>query len=175
MSSDILLPAWYVLHTKSRFESVVHDGLVKKSVEVFLPKIFVQSKRKDRKKMIRVPLFPGYVFVKTDLNPYHHLEILKTTGAVKLIGNKTEPVPVNHQTIDSLRIMVQGDFPVMTGVRFQAGDRVVVLNGPFAGVIGEFIRYKGGGRVVVNVEALGQYAAVEVSEEDVEIQPVLIS
>jgi transcription elongation factor/antiterminator RfaH len=175
MTSDILLPAWYVLHTKSRFESVVHEGLIKKSVEVFLPKIWVQSKRKDRKKMIRVPLFPGYVFVKTDLNPYHHLEILKTAGAVKLIGNKTEPVPVSHQTIDSLRIMVKGDFPVMTGDRFQAGDRVVVLNGPFAGVIGEFIRYKGGGRVVVNVEALGQYAAVEVSEEDVEIQPVLIS
>ena len=175
MSSDILLPAWYVLHTKSRFESVVHDGLIKKSVEVFLPKVLIQSKRKDRKKMIRVPLFPGYVFVKTDLNPYHHLEILKTAGAVKLIGNKTEPVPVNNQTIDSLRIMVQGDFPVMTGARFQAGDRVVVLNGPFTGVVGEFIRYKGEGRVVVTVEALGQYAAVEVSEEDVEIQPDLIS
>lgn len=175
MSSDILLPAWYVLHTKSRFESVVHDGLIKKSVDVFLPKVLVKSKRKDRKKMIRVPLFPGYVFVKTDLNPYHHLEILKTTGAVKLIGNQTEPIPVTPQTIASLRIMVQGDCPVMTGARFQSGDRVVVVNGPFTGVIGEFIRYKGEGRVVVTVEALGQYAAVEVSEEDVEIQSELLS
>jgi transcription antitermination factor NusG len=63
----------------------------------------------------------------------------------------------------------------MTGARFQAGDRVVVLNGPFTGVVGEFIRYKGESRVVVNVEALGQYAAVEVNEEDVELQPELIS
>jgi len=175
MSGDILLPAWYVLHTKSRFENVVYDGLIKKSVEVFLPKVLIKSKRKDRKKMIRVPLFPGYVFVKTDLNPYHHLEILKTTGAVKLIGNKTEPVPVTGQTIDSLKIMVRGDCPVMTGARFQSGDRVVVVNGPFAGVVGEFVRYKGEGRVVVTVAALGQYAAVEVSEEEVEILPDLIS
>lgn len=175
MSSDLLLPAWYVLHTKSRFESVVYEGLVKKSVDVFLPKVLIQSKRRDRKKMIRVPLFPGYVFVNTDLEPHRHLEILKTAGAVRLIGNKTEPVPVAAETIDSLKIMVQGDLPVLTGARFQAGDRVVVVNGPFTGVIGEFIRYKGAGRVVVNVEALGQYAAVEVDEDDVEILPDLIS
>jgi len=60
---------WYVLHTKSRFENVVNDGLGKKSIEVFLPKITVKSKRRDRKAMIRVPLFPGYLFVKTDLAP----------------------------------------------------------------------------------------------------------
>jgi transcriptional antiterminator NusG len=28
---------WYVLHTKSRHENVVNDGLLKKSMEVFLP------------------------------------------------------------------------------------------------------------------------------------------
>jgi transcription elongation factor/antiterminator RfaH len=174
MTGDILIPAWYVLHTRSRFENVVHDGLVRKSVEVFLPKVLVQSKRRDRKKMIRVPLFPGYVFVKTDLNPYKHLEILKTIGAVRLIGNKNEPLPVVNGVIDSLKIMVRAEFPVTTGSRFQAGDRVVVVEGPFTGVTGTFVRYKGHGRVVVNVEALGQYAAVEVREEDVEVQTEII-
>jgi len=41
MASDKLIPAWYVLHTKSRTESVVHEQLQKKTVEVFLPKIIV--------------------------------------------------------------------------------------------------------------------------------------
>lgn len=175
MSGDILTPAWYVLHTKSRFESVVHDGLVKKSVEVFLPKALVQSKRRDRKKMIRVPLFPGYVFVKTDLNPHEHLDILKTIGAVRLIGNKNEPISVASEVIDSLKIMVTGEFPVETGFRFQTGDKVVVLNGPFAGIVGVFVRYKGSARVIVNVEALGQYAAVEVDAQDVESQSAFLS
>ncbi|MDX9786734.1 MAG: UpxY family transcription antiterminator [Desulfobacterales bacterium] len=175
MSGDNLTPAWYVLHTKSRFENVVHDGLVKKSVDVFLPKALVQSKRKDRKKMIRVPLFPGYLFVKTDLNPYAYLEILKTVGAVRLIGNKNEPISVANDVIDSLKIMVSGEFPIETGNRFQPGDRVVVLSGPFTGIVGIFVRYKGSGRVIVNVEALGQYAAVEVDAQDVEIQPAFLS
>ena len=54
-----LVPAWYVLHTRSRFEQVVYDGLEGKSLTTFLPKITVMSKRRDRRKKIRVPLFPG--------------------------------------------------------------------------------------------------------------------
>jgi transcriptional antiterminator NusG len=166
---------WYVLHTKSRFENVVNDGLLKKHIEVFLPKVTVRSKRRDRKTMIRVPLFPGYVFVKTDLHPHHHLEIVKTVGAVRLIGNKQGPIPVPDETVASLKIMVSTDYPVTTGNRLQKGDRVLVVSGPFAGVVGTFVRYRGQGRVIVNIEALGQYAGVEVSQEDIEIVPKILT
>jgi len=175
MTNKKLEPLWYVLHTKSRHENVVSDGLLKKSIEVFLPKVTVRSKRRDRKAMIRVPLFPGYVFVKTDLHPHHHLEIVKTAGAVRLIGSKLAPVPVSEETIDSLRIMVTSDNSVTTGYNLQKGDRVMVVYGPFTGVIGTFVRYRGKGRVIVNVEALGQYAGVEVGEEDIEIIPKILS
>jgi transcription elongation factor/antiterminator RfaH len=158
MAGDKLTHAWYALHTKSRFENVVNDGLAKKTLDVFLPKITVKSRRRDRHKMIRVPLFPGYVFVRTDLNPYEHVEILKTTGAVKLIGSARGPVPIADTTIDSLKIMVATDEEVVTGTRFQKGDRVMVVSGPFAGVTGIFSSYRGDGRVVVNIEALGQFA-----------------
>jgi transcription elongation factor/antiterminator RfaH len=168
MKLSNLTYSWYVLHTKSRFENVVNEGLIKKSIEVFLPKVQVKSKRRDRKAMIRVPLFPGYLFVKSDLNPNEHLEIVKTVGAVRLIGNKDGPIPVPSDTIKSLEIMVGGNNPVITGTRFKKGDRVIVVYGPFAGVIGTFARYKGKGRVIVNIEALGQFAGVDVSEEDIE-------
>lgn len=175
MPSDQLIPKWYVLHTKSRFENVVNDGLLKKSIDVFLPKITVPSRRKDRKKLIRVPLFPGYVFVQSDLNPSHHLDILKTVGAVKLIGDQRGPISVSEETIESLRIMVLAEQPITTGYQFQKGDRVMVTNGPFTGVIGIFDRYRGEGRIIVYIEALGQFAAVEVSVEDVEKLPDISS
>ncbi|NNG02453.1 MAG: UpxY family transcription antiterminator [Desulfobacteraceae bacterium] len=168
MTPDKLIPAWYVVHTKSRFENVVYDGFCKKSLDTFLPKIKVRSKRRDRKLMINVPLFPGYLFVRTNLNPYEHLEIVKTVGAVKLIGNQTGPVSVPDETIESLKIMVAANQDVATGSRFEKGDRVIVVNGPFSGVVGTFSRYHGHQRVVVEIEALGQYAGVEVSEDDVE-------
>ncbi len=171
---DKLVRSWYVLHTKSRFENVVNEGLTKKSIEIFLPKVKVRSKRRDRKAMIQVPLFPGYVFVKTDLNPYEHIEIVKTVGAVRMIGNRDGPVAVPEVNIESLKIMVAGNNSVTTGRRFRKGDRVMVVDGPFAGVTGTFIRYKGKKRVVVYIEALGQFASVEVREDDVEIIPQLL-
>lgn len=166
---------WYVLHTKSRHEKVVNDLLLKKSVEAYLPMVTVRSKRRDRKVMIRVPLFPGYLFVKTNLHPDSHLEVVKTAGAVRLIGNKQGPVPVPGETVDSLQIMVESSHDVTTGYRLKSGDKVMVVYGPFAGVVGTFVRYGGKGRVIVNVEALGQYAGVEVSEEDIEIIPRILS
>ena len=175
MDANELSVSWYVLHTKSRFENVVYDGLCKKSVDVFLPKVMVRSKRRDRKLMIRVPLFPGYVFVKTDLNPYRHLEILKTTGAVRLIGTQNSPIPVPDVTIDSLKIMVAGENEVVTGRLLQKGDSVMVISGPFAGVTGTFVRYRGKDRVIVNIEALGQHAGVDVDEDDIELMPQISS
>lgn len=172
---DKLVRSWYVLHTKSRFENVVNEGLTKKSIEIFLPKVKVRSKRRDRKAMIQVPLFPGYVFVKTDLNPYEHIEIVKTVGAVRIIGNKDGPVAVPRVNIESLKIMVAGNNSVITGTRFKKGDMIMVVDGPFAGVTGTFIRYKGKEHVVVYIEALGQFASVEVREDDVEIIPELLA
>ncbi|MBW2249890.1 MAG: UpxY family transcription antiterminator [Deltaproteobacteria bacterium] len=166
---------WYVLHTKSRFENVVNDGLINKSMEAFLPKVQVRSKRRDRKAMITVPLFPGYLFVKTDLSPHNHLEIVKTTGVVRLIGTKDGPVPVSQTAIESLKIIVEGNNQVSTGYRLKNGDRVIVVSGPFAGVSGIFVRYRGQERVVVNIEALGQYASVEVHKDDVEILSEIFS
>ncbi len=169
--ASTLQSAWYVLHTKSRFENVVKGGLLKKTVEAFLPKITVPSKRKDRKKMIQVPLFPGYVFVKSDLHPTHHLEIVKTAGAVKLVGNESGPISVPDATIESIKIMVESQQPITTGYQFTKGEHVMVVDGPFLGVVGVFERYGGHGRIVVHIEALGQFAAVEVETRDVEKVP----
>jgi transcription elongation factor/antiterminator RfaH len=175
MTSDLFPESWYVVHTKSRFENVVTDGLLNKSLEVFLPKIRVPSRRRDRKLMIRIPLFPGYLFVRACLDPYQHVEILKTTGVVRLIGNRQGPLPVPFETVESLKIMVASDNPVTTGHRLQKGDKVMVISGPLAGVVGTFVRYKGKSRVVVNIEALGQYAGVDVEEADIESLPKILA
>ncbi len=85
------------------------------------------------------------------------------------------PVPVRDETIESLRIIVSADEDVATGNRLKKGDKVLVAAGPFTGVTGAFVRYRGKRRVVVNVEALGQYASVDVSTDDIELLPQILS
>jgi transcription antitermination factor NusG len=77
--------------------------------------------------------------------------------------------------MDSLKIMVSTEGEVITGTRFKKGDRVMVVSGPFAGVTGVFSSYRGDDRVIVNIEALGQFAAVNVDATDVEKLPEILS
>lgn len=158
---------WYVLHTKSRSEKVVNDILQKKSIESFLPTAHVRSKRKDRRVMLDLPLFPGYVFVRTSLYTDSYLSILKTPGAVRLIGNKDGPVAVAPPIVESLKIMVNSGESILTGMEYMEGEKILVVNGPFTGVTGVFSMYKGVGRVMVYIDILGQSASVEVNEEDI--------
>jgi transcription elongation factor/antiterminator RfaH len=174
MTYEELKRAWYVLYTKSHFENIVDEGLRKKSFEVFLPKIKVVSKRKDRKIILNSPLFSGYIFIKTNFLPSEHLEIIKTPGVVRFVGNKQGPVPVKDETIESLKIMVSVGTPVTTGKKLKKGDRVMVISGPFTGIIGDFVRYRGKSRIIVNIDALGQFAGVDIEEEDVERLPEIL-
>ncbi len=168
---------WFALLTRSNFEQTVYNSILKKKIPVFLPTIKKKSKRKDRSLMIEVPLFPGYIFVESTLLPADQLNILKTTGAVRLLGTQSTPVPVPDVHIESLRILVNSDADLITGtsVNLESGDPVVILEGPMAGVRGEFTRYKGHGRVVIKVDALSQYVGVEVEEDNIEKVPGLLA
>ena len=100
--------------------------------------------------------------------------MLKTAGVVKLIGNRDVPIPVKPEIIESLKIIVQANEQVETVNCLKQGDAVRVVAGPFAGVIGIFIQYQSAVRVVVNIDAMGRAASINVAAEDVESLSVKI-
>lgn len=168
---------WFALLTRSNFEQTVFDQIQKKRIESFLPKTRKPSRRKDRKMMIEVPLFPGYIFVRSTHESAYQLQILKTTGAVRLLGNTRGAVPVPGRQIESLKILTHAGTDLLTGscVHLKKGDPVLVLEGPMAGLKGEFFEHKSGGRVIVKIDLLGQYAGVEIDADNVEKIPDLLS
>jgi len=168
---------WFALITRSNFEKTVHASLCHKNIDAFLPTMRKQSRRKDRKLMIETPLFPGYIFVKSTTAPAAQLQILKTIGAVRLLGNPKGPLPVPDSQIDSLKLLTSAKQDLITGttIQMQKGDPVIILEGPMAGLKGEFFQHKGKNRVIVKVDLLGQYAGVEVDSNNVEKIPDLLS
>jgi transcriptional antiterminator NusG len=156
---------WYAVHTRSRFEQKVYDGIFGKSIEVFLPRIQVMSRRKDRRKKILVPLLPGYVFVRTDLNPEEYLNVLKTVGVVRMVGFQGKPVPARDEEIASLMILDGTDRTVQNRAYMNKGDRVMIMEGPLKGLVGFYLGHKGASdKVVVSVELL--HRSLEVDLED---------
>jgi transcriptional antiterminator NusG len=133
---------WYAVHTRSRHEYKANTGLTQKNVTTFLPQIEVWSKRKDRKKKILIPLFPGYLFVEAPfLNNETKLIILKTFGVVSILGKKeaSEPIPVPDDKIDAIRRMVNTKVEVLTVQFPKVGEPARIIDGPFAGIEGIII------------------------------------
>jgi transcription termination/antitermination protein NusG len=156
---------WYALHTRSRFEQKVYEGLSGKSLEAFLPRIQVMSRRKDRRKKILVPLIPGYVFVRSLLVPEEYYQIIQTVGVVRMVAFKGQPVPANDQEISSLMILDGTDRTVQNRDYMRKGERVMIMEGPLKGLTGFYLRHRGKtDRVVVSVELLQRSLEVEIED-----------
>jgi len=163
MSEDTL--NWYAIHTRSRFEQKVFDGLRGKSIESFLPKMLVMSRRKDRRKKILVPLLPGYVFVQSDLNNTEYLQILKTVGVVRMVGIKGRPAPAKEEEIASLMILDGTDRTVQNRAYMNKGDRIMIMEGPLKGLVGYYLRHKGqSDKVVVSFDLLQRSLEIEIED-----------
>lgn len=132
---------WYAVSTKSRHEYKAYTGLSQKNLTTFLPEMEVWSKRKDRKKKITVPLFPGYLFVNAVLDNETKLTILKTVGVVRILGKKlnTEPLPVPEEKILAIQRILEKKVEMFSLQYPKAGEPARIMDGPFAGIEGTVI------------------------------------
>lgn len=102
---------WYVIHTRSRHEDKVEFSLLHKGLEIFLPRITVRSRRQDRRIYLEVPLFPGYLFVHSDLESRAYYEIIRLPGVVRLLGINGRPSPVPLEKMESIKTILASDRP----------------------------------------------------------------
>jgi len=157
--------SWYALHTRSHFEKKAYDMLRGKSIEAFFPRVQVMSRRRDRRKKILVPMLPGYLFVRSDLRPREHLEILRTVGIVRIVGFQGRPVPASEHEIASLMVLDGTDRTVQNRKYMKTGDRVMIMEGPLKGLVGFYLRHKGqSDRVVISIDLLRRSMEVEIDD-----------
>ena len=162
-------PSWYAVRTRSNFENKVLRQLQGRSITSFLPKVWVWSRRRDRRKKISVPLFPGYLFVRVELNAQTHLDVVKAAGAVNLVGIQGRPVPVNDDEMANLQVLDGTDRSLSQINGLKKGDRLMVIDGPLKGLIGTYQRLKDkSARLVVGLSLLNRSVAVELDDWAVE-------
>lgn len=134
---------WYAVYTKSRFENKVLADLQQKNLKTMLPIMLVWSKRKDRKKTISVPMFPGYVFVDMDTpDSRTMLSILTTTGVVRILGNREDGKPrcVPEKEIEAIKRLVSSHAEIQHSHYPHSGEAALIVDGPFQGIQGHVIK-----------------------------------
>jgi transcription antitermination factor NusG len=154
-----LEPRWYAVYTRCHQERIVKSQLDGKDVENFLPTFERISQWKDRKKLIQVPLFPGYLFVKIAL--LRRLEVLNAYGAVQIVGNSTGPLPIPEEQIASVRTFVEVGLKCDPHPYLKVGTKAKIKEGPLAGFEGILIRKKNRSLFVLSVDLIQRSISVE--------------
>ena len=152
---------WYALQVKPRSEKLVSQLLNHKGVEEYLPIYRAQHRWSDRMAAVELPLFPGYVFCKTDWS-LSVPPILTTPGVLRVLGVGGVPAPVDDSEIEAIQTVLRSGTAAMPWPMPKVGDRVYVEQGPLRGIEGVLIELKNQSRLVVSVTLLQRAVAVEI-------------
>ena len=131
-----------------------------KGIENFLPLYDKLSQWKDRKKHIQMPLFPGYLFVR--ILPIERIEVLKTHGAVNIVGNAGTPLPIPEEQILKIQTFIEEGLKYDPHPYLRIGSRIRIIEGPLNGIEGILVRKKNKSCLVVSIDLIQRSVAVEI-------------
>jgi transcription antitermination factor NusG len=157
---------WWALYTRHQHEKVVADILCAKGFEVFLPLYDSIRRWKDRQKLLSLPLFPCYVFIRGGVG--RRLQVVNTPGVHMILNHGEHVAVIPENEIQAIRRTVEGPFRMEPHPFLRCGDRVRVICGSLQGVEGILVRKKNQFRLVLSVDMLAKSVAVEIDAADVE-------
>lgn len=124
---------WYVLRSKPHKEDLLYHHALARGFIIFYPWIEVQ--RSHQRTRSRAPYFPSYMFVQCDLSSVGSSTFRYMPHAIGLVSFDNEPASIDVTIVEAIRERVAMlNAPATTTLSgLQAGDRVWISAGPFAG------------------------------------------
>lgn len=161
--SSIVVDRWRVLWTHSNCEQLVHDQLATKGFEPFLPTVEAWCRRGGVRRLARLPLFRGYLFLRHGMDKAAYVEICKARGLVRVLGERWDQLDVVPDTeIEAIQRLVGSGLPMLPHPYLREGQRVRITRGPLADVEGILVRMNPKkGLLVVSVNLLKRSVAVQ--------------
>ena len=157
--------AWYAVRVRSNFEQTTSAYLEAVGHQVFVPTYEEKKQGSDRIRRVRIPLFPGYVICRMDINV--RMPVLTAPGVMHIVGFGNDFVAVPDQEIDAVRRILTSRVPVERWPYLNVGERVRIVEGPLAGLTGILVDVKTRQRLIVSVHLLQRSVAAAVSRESV--------
>jgi transcriptional antiterminator NusG len=155
---------WYIVHTYSGFEHKVKAALQerikaegKESLfgEILVPTEKVIELVKGQRKASSRKFYPGYILVQMELNDETWHLVRHTPKVTGFIGSQERAIPLSDEEAEAIiQQMEEGTQKPRPKYKFEKGDEVRVVDGPFAtfnGIVDEVMPDKGKVRVLVSI------------------------
>ena len=154
---------WYLLQTKPNSHVTAGENLRRQGFQVFLPLIIKTKKKNGKFVDVKTPLFPGYLFMGSLINPVPWKSINGTRGISKAVTLDGVYRSINTQIIEGLQSRCSENDVIQHLGEITLGDRVKIERGPFANFICTVEQIKDDQRAWVLIDILQHKAKSEIS------------
>ena len=157
---------WYLLQTKPNSHAKACENLKQQGFNVFCPLIVKTTKKNNKFLNRKIPLFPGYIFMGTVIEPVPWNSINGTRGVSKAVTLDGTYQPVDTQIIEGLKYRCDTDYIVQQIGDIIRGDRVKIERGPFADFICKVDEIADNKRAWILIDLLHKQTRTEIALND---------
>ena len=170
---------WYIVQSHSSFENKVAElikeeakkaNISDKFEDIVVPTHDVTEVKRGKRVQRKKKYFPGYILIKSEMdnNIYHMIKSIKRVSG--FLGTKGIPTPVSDKEIDKILGQIKdGVTQPKSGIEYNIGEKVQVIDGPFAsfsGMVEDIDEEKL--RLKVSVSIFGRPTPVDLEYNQVE-------
>jgi transcriptional antiterminator NusG len=168
---------WYVVHCYSGYENKVKRNLEQRissmEMENYIFQVVVPTEeeievREGKRRTYQRRVFPGYILVEMILTDDSWYVVRNTPGVTGFVGMGNNPTPLREEEVQRIIQRMEAEAPKVK-VTFKQGQKVRIIQGPFADFIGtvDDINMEKG-KVRVMVSFFGRETPVELDFLQVE-------
>ena len=137
---------WYIVQSHSSFENKVAQEIKEEATkanlsdkidEIIVPTHDITEVKRGKRVQRKKKYFPGYILLKSEMDNtiYHMIKSLKKVSG--FLGTKGTPIPVSEKEIEKILGQIKdGVVQPKSGVEYNVGEKVQVIDGPFASFSG---------------------------------------
>ena len=158
---------WYLLYTRPKHERKVAEHLATQKLDYYLPMFTTVRNSSDRARIVSMPLFPSYVFIRLEKH-FDYFAGLNTDGVLHYVRFGGKVARIADSVVKNLKLLVEhGGNLEVTSTEFKKGQILTISEGPLTGLTCEMVQYKRKKRILVRINLLERNILLEMPIEQV--------
>jgi transcription antitermination factor NusG len=162
VTGDASSGSWYALWTHSHCEQLVNDQLEHQGFTPFLPTVDVWSRRRGVRRLLKAPMFPGYLFLRHRMDKESYVRLQRVRGLAKILGERWDRlVEIPESEMNPVRAAAAARCRVLPFPYLREGQRARVVRGPLTGIEGILVESRPDrGLLILSVHLLQRSVAM---------------
>ena len=161
--------SWVAVQLRPNMLFKARMHLKNQNFEYFAPSRFETTKAGNGFKRLERLLFPGYIFVRCDVDTKELSALKATIGLSRVVrGMGDGPGIIPDGFIVELKRV--SELSPLTEVSLKRGDSVRLIDGPFVGMIGEIMKADSNGRLRILFDIMAGVRPMWVKSSSVEVR-----